>query len=308
MLSAALNTDRTNIKNIQTLLDDNVEKVLGLRWLVDSDQLSFNFNKNKITNNLYEQRPTKRQLLSVIMSIFDPLGFLAPYTTHSRILMQLLWSKEVKWDDKIPDEEFEIWKIWLHEIDFVKDCKISRYYMSTESEIKSIELHIFCDASKKAYAAVGYWRFILSNNSYRVSIIMAKSRVTPLKATTIPRLELQAALLATRLAHTIKTEHEFTIKRQVFWSDSKTVLCWIKKDPREFKTFVANRLGEIREATNVLDWYWVPSRENPADDATRFVPSALKNNSRWLLGPEFLQSDETKWPRQISIKDYNHTN
>lgn len=171
--------------------------------------------------------------------------------------------------------------------------------------MKSAELHVFCDASSKAYAAVAYWRFPLSNKSFHTAFILAKSRVAPLKPITIPRLELQAAVLARRLAKTIEKEHDFTIIRRVFWSDSKVVLPWIKKDPKLFKMFVMNRLGEIRANSQANEWKWVPTKENPADDGTRIVPSALNENSRWFLGPRFLRRKEFCWPLESIQRGVN---
>ena len=105
---------------------------------------------------------------------------------------------------------------------------------------------------------------------------------------------MQAALIATRLADLIQREHDFEISRRIFWSDSEIVLHWIKKEPNEYRSFVANRLGEIREKTKMDEWRWVPSKDNPADDATRFVPEAIKNDSRWFRGPHFLKLNESQ--------------
>ena len=301
IVSDTFGNNHTNFK-FKQLIEDSNEKVLGLKWQNQTDELLFNLNKNKISENFFIQEPTKRQFLAIIMSIFDPLGLLTPFTTQSRIIMQLIWATGINWDDKIPQNEFTLWKKWLQNLQVVKECRIVRCYVLRDTIVKSTELHVFCDASERAYAAVAYWKFIFSNGKSHVSIIMSKSRVTPLKSTSIPRLELQAALLASRIAKTIAQEHEFIINRRVFWSDSKTVLCWIRKDPRDFKMFVANRLGEIRENSNVTEWRWVPTRENPADDATRFVPEALKKGSRWLNGPKFLMLEENQWPIEISNK------
>ncbi|GBP53425.1 hypothetical protein EVAR_17500_1 [Eumeta japonica] len=109
------------------------------------------------------------------------------------------------------------------------------------------ELHVFVDASEKSYAAAVYWRIKLSEHESAVSLIAGKARVAPLKVISIPRLELQAALLGARLASSILTEIELNVTRKIFWTDSRTVLSWIRSDPRSFKPFVAHRLAELEE-------------------------------------------------------------
>lgn len=84
-----------------------------------------------------------------------------------------------------------------------------------------------------------------------------------------PRLKLQAALMASRISCLLCKELEIDIKRRIYWTDSKIVFCWIKNDPHRYNIFVANRLGEIDENTNVSEWRWIPSEENVANDATR---------------------------------------
>lgn len=146
--------------------------------------------------------------------------------------------------------------------------------------MESAELHVFCDASDKEYATVAYWRFILKNQAYHTAIIAAKCRVAPVDYVSIPQLELQAALLGTKIAKIIAEEHEFKIIRRVFWSESIVVLRWMKREPRTFRIYVANRLAEIGENTKKHEWRWVPFDKNPADDATKLAPNALNKNSR----------------------------
>ena len=267
--------------------------------MITEDQLGYKINKNKFKLDLFtgKQIPTKREFLSIIMSIFDPLGFLTPFTIHSRILMQKVWSSGINWDHKLLENEFFKWKQWLGNLTQVQKCRIPRCYQFESSRVTSIELHIFCDASKEANAAVGYWRFSFKDGTFHIAIIMAKSRVAPVKPISTPRLELQAALLAVRLAKTIASEHNLSFTKRIFWSDSSTVLHWIKKDPHCFKSFVMNRLGEIRENSFTKEWRWVPTKDNPADDGTRWAPNALDNNSRWFIGPPFLKKIEKYWPK-----------
>ena len=232
------------------------ENVLGLKWLNEIDKLSFNVNNAKLSNEIYEglKRPTKREFLAVIMSIFDPLGFLTPFTIRSKILMREIWNSAFGWDEQLRDKEFVIWKLWLSDLKGIAKCRVERCYQLKENQTKSAELHIFNDASSRAYTVVAYWRFSINENYHHVSIIMAKSRVAPLKIVTIPGLELQAAVLAVRLASLIEKEHRFIITKRVFWCDSKPVLCWINRDPREFKIFGANRVTEVRENTKPSEW------------------------------------------------------
>ena len=120
---------------------------------------------------------------------------------------------------------------------------------------------------------------------------MVKARVVPLKILAIPKMELQAAVMASRLATFIKAELEISVREIHFWSDSMTVIRWLRSDARNYKISVAHRVGEILELTDVADWHWIPTKENVADDATRYdKPAELSASSRWATGPTFLKS------------------
>lgn len=281
---------------------ENVEKILGLKWVNVSDDFIFQVNKNKISDEIIsgEKVPTKREFLSIIMSIFDPLGFLTPYTIRSRILMQDVHKSKIGWDMKLQDKEFFEWKKWISDMIDVENFKIPRCYQLPNVKFESVELHIFCDSSLKAFSAVAYWRFVLPNHEFHTAFVMSKSRVKPSKAElTIPRLELEAAVLGVRLAKIIWSEKVFDISHTTFWSDSQTILHWIKRDPKEFKVFTMNRLEEIRKISKDSEWKWVPGTDNPADDGTRFTRNALEKNSRWLVGPEFLRKKQQLWPSEV---------
>lgn len=277
----------------------DVEKTLGLLWEVKEDCISFHLNEKKTPPEvLHGQRPpTKREALSVVMSLFDPLGLVSPLTTPAKRLMQETWRYGTGWDEPIPQELLPRWVTWLNDLRNIRRLQIPRCY-STESSIVERELHTFVDASEEAYSTAIYIRMRRVDGSVHVALAAAKSRVAPLKPTSIPRLELQAALLGARLARTTEDEHDFEFAKKTYWSDSRTVLSWIRAEPRAYKTFVAHRLAEIEELTKVNEWRWVPTKENVADDATRETPDNFDSQHRWFRGPDFLWGSEEEWPTE----------
>ena len=120
----------------------------------------------------------------------------------------------------------------------------------------SIELHVFCDASENGMAAVDYLRFG-EDGLIKCALVGSKTKVAPLTFTSIPRLELQVAVIGARLAQTTKGSHRLHINREVYWTDSRTVISWINADHRRYSQFVAVRVCEIVETTNASDWNWV---------------------------------------------------
>lgn len=152
----------TNAKDVvlefSTTTQAKHEKALGLKWDTASDVLKFNINLKSVSPSLVSGDciPTKKEFLKTIMSIYDPLGFLSCFTIKSKIIMQDVWTSGVKWDEKIRKAEFHSWKSWLSELSQVAKCCIPRCYISNHRIAKAVELHMFCDASTKAYAAVGY--------------------------------------------------------------------------------------------------------------------------------------------------------
>ncbi|XP_063821265.1 uncharacterized protein LOC135071404 [Ostrinia nubilalis] len=270
-------------------------RVLGLIWDTAQDALQFRPTK---TQQSELPKLTKRSVLSCAMSLYDPLGILSPLTVHSRILLQKCWRTGVSWDEPLPMDQQKEWGSWLDSIALVENMSIPRCYAShcnADLDQSELELHVFADASELAYASVAYWRILDSNGKVKLSFIAAKARVTPLRPVSMPRLELQGALLAARLAATILAEHNVTPCRRVFWIDSMNVLGWLRAEARSLKPFVANRVGEISEITEVCEWRWVPTSLNVADEATR-MSSAV--SSRWVNGPSFLLKSQETWPSE----------
>ena len=122
----------------------------------------------------------------------------------------------------------------------------------------TVQLHNFSDASRHGYAAVSYLRFVDEQGVIHCSFVMGKTRNAPIKEWTIPRLELQATVLAVRLSNSVLKELDLQVGKTFFWSDSMTSLQYIKNQTRRFQTFVANRVAEIHESTSQEQWHHVP--------------------------------------------------
>ncbi|XP_055623613.1 uncharacterized protein LOC129767030 [Toxorhynchites rutilus septentrionalis] len=279
------------------------ERVLGLLWSTQEDTFSFATEmKQEIVDLLNSnESPTKRQLLRCLMSLFDPLGLLSLFVVHGKILLQEVWRSGTHWDEKVKNELHQRWKKWINLLVDVRDLKIPRCYFpgATHQRYRDLQLHIFVDASESAYCAAAYFRTLNPDGLPECILVAAKTKVTPLKTQSVPRLELLAAVLGGRLAQFINENHTLSITRKVLWSDSATVLAWLRSDHRRYKQFVACRIGELLTISDVTNWRWVPSKQNPADLATKWGNGPdLSANSVWFKGPSFLRLAETEWPKE----------
>ncbi|XP_053686396.1 uncharacterized protein LOC128735940 [Sabethes cyaneus] len=276
------------------------ERVLGIIWNPRQDNFSFATDHRPHLKPYFDgsERPTKRLVLSCVMGFFDPLGLLAPFTIHGKMLIQDLWRAGCSWDEEVDAESLQKWERWTSLLSQVENVRIPRCYLGDHhsSNIDSLQLHIFMDASEQAYGCVAYLRVVV-NERVTCRLIMSRNKVAPLKRQSVPRLELMAAVLGSRLSCTAKANHSLPIGKQFLWTDSQTVLSWIRSDQFKFKQFVAFRIGEIRENTNVSDWRWVPTKLNIADVLTKWGQGPpLESNSPWFKGPDFLLEPETRWP------------
>lgn len=270
--------------NIISFGKENLISILGIQWDPKNDIF-------KVKINEASQVQSKRQLLSNIAKIYDPLGFLSPTTILAKILIQEVWSQNLNWDEKLTDDILKRWSKFASELQLLSTIKIPRKLTESELQPQEVEMHGFCDSSPKAYAAVIYMCSKFQNGETKTSLVAAKTRVAPLKEVTLPRLELNAAVLLSKLYASIQKNSIIQVNKTYFWTDSQIVLHWIKSDPKRWKIFVANRVADIQKVTNPNDWFYVCSEENPADSATRgMLPSKLIQNELWWKGPSFLQN------------------
>lgn len=270
-----------------------INRTLGLHWDAERDVFCF---KTVSTN----KPATKRGILSTISTLFDPLGLLSPYVLPIKVLIQDLWKEKVGWDDEIQDHHLKVWQQWTRSLPLIEDVQIPRCYRNLNMMNNlTVQLHMFSDASEYAYSASAYLRLSDHGELTQCSFVFGKCRNAPLKRPTIPRLELMASLMAVRISNLIRAELDLSIDRVVFWTDSLTVLQYIKNETRRFHRFVSTRLEEIHEHTTPDQWHHVPGILNPADDGSRGLSiGAFQPGCRWWSGPDFLWQTEDHWPRK----------
>ena len=154
--------------------------------------------------------------------IYDPLGLLSPFVIRLKVLFQVLCSNQHKWDEPLQGEILDVWNNATAELTSIMSVKILRCYFLMNACLIDTQLHGFCDASLQAYAAVVYVRSIYQNGHIEVRIVTSKTRVSPIKKPTIPRLELLGAVLLSRLTATVS--ETIPNSQIIYWTDSTTVM------------------------------------------------------------------------------------
>lgn len=189
------------------------ERALGLYWGVEADVFSFK-------QAVKEQPHTKRGILSVVSSVYDPLGFLSPFTLMAKFILRELCRMKYSWDDPVPRVIQLQWEQWLADLKRVADFRINRCFKPNNfGQATKVQLHHFADASQEGYGVVSYLRQ-RSADGVHVAFVLAKARVAPLKQVTIPRMELTAAVLAVRVDKMLQNELQIELEKSVFWTDS----------------------------------------------------------------------------------------
>ena len=212
--------------------------VLGVVWNKKSDFLNVNLSFLKDFNF---DPLTKRVMLSIAQRIFDPIGFTCPVMLYPKLLIQQSWKENIDWDEELNSATRIEFLKWLNDLHILENVKIPRKI----GNVNDNSFHAFSDASGLAYAAAVFIRIENSINDVEVQLIGAKTRVAPTKDVTIPRLELLAATITARLAHSLIAALQYENAEVVYWTDSTTVLSWINREA-QWAIFVWNRIQEIK--------------------------------------------------------------
>ena len=268
---------------------NEIVNILGLKWDPSTDTISLTSSKDESTSQLV----TKCKVLQVSSKVNDPLGLLSPVTIRAKLLIQALWQQQLEWDEPLSPELSSQWHEVAQNIEAAAMITLPQcFFPSSEVQSTTPYLHVFADTSPKAYGAVSY---ITSGN--QCSLVMAKSRVSPLKKLTLPQLELMAALTGARLASSVSQalKSRYPNLKVKLWSDSEIVLHWLSSS-KPLKQFVANRIKEIKGMFPIPYWNHCPTANTPADFLTRGISAEqLQSSSLWKHSPQWLLS-ESQWP------------
>ncbi|XP_057366955.1 uncharacterized protein LOC130687814 [Daphnia carinata] len=281
---------RLSSSNIHQLGSNCEEKVLGVFWDVHSDTLGFKVAEAP------DVKFTKMELASRVAGVFDPLGTASPIIVKAKIRLRMLGQSGLQWTDVVGEEDASWWLLWFKELQYLNRVAMPRCLFPNRETLESSEPHTFCDASEEAYAAVLYVQSVFSSGQVVIRQVKPTNKLAPKKTISVPKLELNAALLGARMTQAVQQALPAHIHRRRFWTDSSTVRNWIRTAAANYQVFVSNRIGEIQTITDEGEWRFVPGRLNPADAATR---SALDGDifpAIWLNGPDFLLQHEDKWP------------
>ncbi|XP_018405227.1 PREDICTED: uncharacterized protein LOC108781676 [Cyphomyrmex costatus] len=270
--------------------------ILGTKW--DRHEDAFFFCCKEASAN----KITKRHIVSDTAKLYDPLGLLGPVIVIAKLIVQELWQSEVQWDESVPLNIHTRWVEFRAQLDSLNHLRIPRF-VNFSMDTQSTQIHGFCDASQNAYGACIYVRTRTAPHEYRSELLCSRSRVAPLKAMSLPRLELCAALLLARLIAKVREAIRIDHLKVFLWSDSTIALNWITSPSRRWSTFVANRVGEVQRITEIEHWHHVSSSDNSADILSRGLnPNELINSAQWWHGPSFLQRDDDQWPDSSVVR------
>ena len=278
-----------NVKSLD--LNEQSGSALGIPWSYEEDAFYFDDLPNTV-------ELTKRGLLSAIAGVFDPLGLIGFDLVSAKIVLQEAFRLGLAWDEPFPEEISVKVHEWIGNLERLQSLKIPRLICNASlGSIDYQELHMFSDASQSCFATTAFLRTVHSGGKISCSLVASKNRLAPIKGSTIPRLELQGAVLAARLYNVIKRELNINFASVTFWTDSTSCLGMIRNRTARFHVYVANRVCEIQESTNIDDWRYVPTDLNTAADGLSrgsFPDTFL--NCPYFQGPEFLFRSSEHWP------------
>ena len=293
---------------------ESKNKVLGMGYSFEEDDMFV-----KIGWKLDREVITKRDLLSWISTIYDPLGYISPFVLKGRYFFQQVNQLKIEWDEPVPAEILKNFNIWKKDVLELKKYRLPRWISSEEFEVsKKVKtyLSVCCDASRTGYSACAYLHKENENGKTLVRFIMGKSHVVPLATmgkleldvgnheNSIPRLELMSAKIAAQIRDTIVREMNVVFDEIHMFSDSQTVIRWIKSWKRKFRTYENHKLSQIRALSDQSEWHFISTKENPADHGSKGLNGKDdKQWVHWFSGASFFHKPKSEWPEEIRLEE-----
>ena len=194
--------------------------------------------------------------------MYDPLGFVSPVVLEVKVFLQGLTRRKAGWDEEIISSESERWSKCFSLLPQLNEVSVPRCLKTHELAKLNVEIHSFSDAPSLAYGACSYLRLIDENDKVACSFLIGKSRVSPIKAILIPRLESTAAVLAVRLNKQMQRELILESYTSIFWCR------WIKE-------FLSN-LSRRRK--------WFQKNRNLQLNDIVLIVEDMQQRSKWVLG------------------------
>ena len=256
---------------------------------------------------------TRRKVLALVMSQYDPLGLLAPLLVRAKVLLRSLYGKgeELKWDTPLAKDQAEKWARLIKEANHMPVIPFKRQLQP--ENVDPPLLIAFWDGSLTAYGACVYVRWGPEEGEGDVRLVTAKSRVAPLSGVTAQRMELQGLVLCLRLTRKVLEAFPCVVKEAIVSGDSMCCLMSVRKDGISFNPYFQNRLGQVIEEIETIQQHVeimgplqkVPGPDNPADMCTReySTPEDLMPGSVWQAGPLFLRGPRSDWPLTTPTED-----
>ena len=284
--------------------------VVGLNWDSERDLLGIDvkplyFGRTKrgklpelVTGEILpalKRNFTRRNLLSKVAGVFDPLGLVTPITSRFKLQLHSLIELQLGWDEKVPDSYLEDWMQSINDMQDLKNLRFKRAVIPQDAASLDMDLIISCDSSKDIAIATVHARSLLRSGRYHTQLVTAKSKLV--SELTIPKAELRGAVLAVHLGHAVKRSLGDQFKRGIYVTDSSIALFWIMQDERPLEVMVRNCVIEIRRFSATTSWFHVPTDCNIADLGTRFASvSDIGMGSVWQDGPEWMRYEYSDMP------------
>ena len=272
---------------------------LGIRWIPAKDVLHFSgFARPDL---LQKETFSRRDAASATGFLYDPLGQIVPFTILLKMGFQDICQQNpgpAKWDEPLPLSVKQQWKDWIIQFPELSGIQFPRC-VTKGGAVEFRELHGFGDASERAVCAAIYLVTYFKDGSIDSNLVLSKAKVAVKGADTIPRMELLASLMTTRLMAHVKKSCGWESIPQWFHTDSTVVLFWTRGTPSTWRAYVYNRLKEVMELSKADEWRWTPTDLQPADLGSRGVTAKELAQSRlWKKGPTFLMDGPDTWPEQ----------